>query len=425
MEWTTASGFRNVTFDLMGEAVRHMTTEAGTLEFAPGEIEPEELRELLAVNSLFNTLEEQQIRELASLVHEIRTLEDGDYLVHEGDVADEIFIIKDGEFEVLKEEVEEGSTKTHRLAVLTPGMSIGEVSLLDAGPRSATVRSMGTGSVLVVSIAELESLYTSDSNIDVKLKINLAYEMGRRLRTTNETTVRTLREKLNESEKRAEMGRFMSRVLIGTCLYMFALSSIKALKAFVPDTTMITVPILLAFAIGLALNIKLSIFPASAYGFTLHNWRAALTEAFLFSLPVAGLIVLVKFSLVQFHPKMIGMPVFDFYQSKNVPFTTLALSAAAYTIFAPVQEMITRSGMQSSFMMFLDGKYKTWLAIFLSTLLFSSTHLHVSFILALLVFPIGLFWGWLYSRNPTLIGVSTSHVMLGLFGLFVIGFPTK
>ena len=402
-----------------------MSTGSSTGQSSSQKIDQEKLRALLADNPLFNKLADKQLRELAALIHEIRILEDGEFLIREGDKADEIYIINDGQLEILKEEVEEGSTKIHRINFVTQGMSIGEVSLLDSGPRSASARSVGTSRVLVVPIADLEALSSADATVDVTLKITLASELGKRLRTLSDTTVRTLREKLDEAEKRAEMGRFMSRVLIGTCLYMFALSSIKALKAFVPDTTMITVPILLAFAIGLALNIKLSVFPARAYGFTLHNWRTALTEAVLFSLPVAALIVVVKFSLVQFHPKMIGMPVFDFYQSKNVSVTTLALSAMAYAVFAPVQEMITRSGMQSSFMMFLDGKYKMWLAIFLSTLLFSSTHLHVSFILALLVFPIGLFWGWLYSRHPTLIGVSTSHVMLGLFGLFVIGFPTK
>jgi len=49
----------------------------------------------------------------------------------------------------------------------------------------------------------------------------------------------------------------------------------------------------------------------------------------------------------------------------------------------------------------------------------------VHFMLAVIVFPLGLFWEWLYDRNPTLIGVIVSHVALGLLGLFIVGFPIR
>jgi CRP-like cAMP-binding protein len=388
-------------------------------------ITPEKLRALLSGNALFSQLTEQHLSSLAESVSEIRQVAAGTYLLHEGEDAEEIFIIESGTLEVLKHEAGVNSERFHRLAVLSPGMSIGEVSLLDSGPRSASVRAITDAAVLVLPIKRLEEFSKGDASVDVQMKINLAYEMGRRLRTTNETTVKTLREKLQEAETRAEMGRFMSRVLIGTCLYMFALSATKSLAEKAPDTTMVTVPILIAFAVALYINIKTSIFPPSAYGFTLHNWRPALKEAFLFSLPLAAVIVLAKFILIHTHPQMIGKPLFDFYQSKNASPGAIMFAVIAYSLFAPVQEMVARSGMQASFMMFLTSKHRVWQSIILSTLMFSSTHLHVSFTLAVLVFPVGLFWGWLFSRQPTLIGVSASHVGLGLFGLFIVGFSTK
>jgi hypothetical protein len=33
----------------------------------------------------------------------------------------------------------------------------------------------------------------------------------------------------------------------------------------------------------------------------------------------------------------------------------------------------------------------------------------------LLVFVPGLFWGWLYLRHQTLVGVSVSHLLIGLW----------
>lgn len=388
-------------------------------------IDPEELRRLLSENSLFGEMSGNQMQGLAGIVSEEREVAQGDYLIREGEDGDEIYIVADGQLEILKHEEGDHADQSHRLALITAGMSIGEMSLLDSGPRSASVRAVDNARVFVLPIDAINQFSNADQSVDIQMKMNLAQELSRRLRSTNETAVQTLREMLNEAETRAEMGKFMSRVLIGTCIYMFALSATKALSDIVPDTTMITVPILIAFAIALYVNIKTSIFPPSAYGFTLKDWRPAVTEAVLFSLPLAALIVLMKLALIHTHPKMIGQPIFDFYQSKGVSTTTMVLSVIAYSVFAPVQEMVARSGMQSSFMMFLTSKRKVWLSIFLSTLLFSSTHLHVSFTLAILVFPLGVFWGWLYSRYPTLIGVAISHVLLGIFGLFVIGFPTK
>ena len=380
-----------------------------------------QLKQLISGNSLFNEFSDQQIESLLKAGVEERDIAKGEYLIHENEVASEIYIVKSGSFEVLKNE--QNSEYFHRLATINTGMSIGEVSLLDRGNRSASIKATEDSTVLAISIDKIESLSQAEHSIDVKMKINLAFEMAKRLRTTNETTVKTLREKLDEAEIRAEMGRFMSRVLIGTCLYMFALGATSALSDHLPDTTIVTIPILLAFAFGLYVNIKTSIYPASAYGFTTKNWRRAVKEALIFSIPIAVLIVLVKYTLTKTMPELYGAPIFDFYRSNGTGLGETIMFAVFYASFTPVQEMISRSGMQSSFQMFLSGKYKTVLSIFMSTLLFSSTHLHVSVSLALMVFPLGLFWGWLYHRNPTLIGVSLSHVMLGLFGLFIVGFP--
>lgn len=387
-----------------------------------GRMDAAGLRGLLRGNALFDNLSDEQLAALAGTISEVRALAAGDYLVREGEEAHDLFLVQDGELEVLKDEQgEDGSGQAHRLAVLTRGMSVGEVSLLDSGARSASVRAVSGATVLVLPIARIERLSHGAPSLDVQMKINLAHQLGRRLRTANVMTVQALRERLDEAETRAEMGKFLTRVLTGTCLYMFALSATMPLSALVEDTALVTVPILIAFAIALYVNVKTSIFPPSAYGFTLHGWRPAVREALLFSVPVAAVIVLFKFALVHTMPQMMGTPVFELSRSDDA--LTVLVSAIAYSVSAPVQEMVARSGMQSSFMMFLTSRYKVWWSIFLSTLLFSSIHLHVSVILAVLVFPFGLFWGWLYARQPTLVGVSLSHIAIGLFALYVVGIP--
>jgi membrane protease YdiL (CAAX protease family) len=46
--------------------------------------------------------------------------------------------------------------------------------------------------------------------------------------------------------------------------------------------------------------------------------------------------------------------------------------------------------------------------------------LYVSPGLALTAFVAGLFWGWLYARQRSLVGVSISHVLLGFWAFEVV-----
>lgn len=381
----------------------------------------ERLGALLADNPTFNGLDADQLEALHGLIAERRHVAAGTYLMREGEVAAAIFILEAGRLEVLKQE--EDGDQQHRLAVLEPGMSVGEVALLDEGYRSASVRALEDADVLVAQIRHLEGASTAPLPIDARVKIALGHEIARRLRATNEITVCGLRAKLREMEIRAEMGRFLCRLLIGTSLYMFALGLALAARPYLPVTEPISAAILLAFAISVAVHVKTSSFPASTYGFTTRNWEMAVREAIVFSLPVAGLIVLAKGILIHTVPAMAGLPLLDLYRSVPSNAWLAILIPLLYAVFVPVQEMVART-IQSGLMIYLTGRLRVPIAAFVAALLFSATHLHVALALAIAAFPLGLFWGWLYARNQTLIGVTLSHLMLGLFAFLVVGAPT-
>jgi CRP-like cAMP-binding protein len=383
---------------------------------AQNQLSARELQALVADNPIFADFNAAQFETMLSIVEGIRRVEAGVFLLREGDRADTLFIIQTGRFEVVKRE--EQGEQLHRLATLGPGMSIGEIALLDRGPRSASVRALVGGTVLVIPIRAFERVTAADA----QMKIALGHQLARRLRTINEVAVCSLRDRLHEALIRAEMGRLMCRLLIGTCLYMYALGVTIWLQQYLPSTTPISIVILLAFATSLFINIKTSSFPANAYGFNTRNWQVAVKEALLFSLPVAGLIVLAKAIMIHSIPALADEPLFDLYRSKHVSLPVAGLLLLAYTVFAPVQEVIARA-VQSALMLYLRGRFRVVLAILVSTMLFSATHLHTSLALALEVFPLGLFWGWLYLRNPTLIGVSLSHILLGQFAFFAVGIP--
>jgi CRP-like cAMP-binding protein len=389
---------------------------------APADLSAAALKALVADNPTFDRFDADQFESLRHVVREVRQIEAGGDLLHEGDLADSIFIIETGRFEVLKKEEEDG-LRVHGIAVLRPGMSVGEIALLDAGARSATVRALEPARVLVIPIAALEPGAEPPLPIGLAMKLALGRELARRLRIGNEVTVRSLRAALRESEIRASMGRLMCRLLIGATLYMFALGFILQIKPYLATTTPISVVILLAFATSCIVNIKTSGFPASAYGFNTRNWRGAVEEAILLSLPVAALMVLAKAIMIHTVPAMAGLPLLDLARSSPLGGWIGVLAITTYALFVPVQEVIARS-VQSAMMLYLRGRFRVALAILLAALLFSATHLHTSLGMAVAVFPLGLFWGWLYWRNPTLIGVTLSHLLLGLFAFRVVGFPS-
>jgi hypothetical protein len=96
---------------------------------------------------------------------------------------------------------------------------------------------------------------------------------------------------------------------------------------------------------------------------------------------------------------------------------------ALYAIFSPIQELIARGAMQSSLHEFLTGPRANLWAIVLSTLMFTQIHLHLTPAYALAVFFPSLFWGAMYARQRSLVGVSISHILIGVYVAFFLGMP--
>jgi CRP-like cAMP-binding protein len=106
----------------------------------------------------------------------------GTCVISEGDQAVSLFIVGDGQLEVCKR----GQTGAElRLAVLGRGDCVGEMSLIDIQPRSATVRSVGPAALYVLSHAEIAKLQRGNFQVYTLLVLNIAREISRRLRSAD------------------------------------------------------------------------------------------------------------------------------------------------------------------------------------------------------------------------------------------------
>jgi len=370
-------------------------------------------------NTLLGGLSHEDVSQLCTIMN-IVCVPAGGLFIQEGEKSDSVYLIQDGEVEVIKREAEHDVWYT--LAKLKTGESVGEVSLLDNEPRSASVRASVNTELLEIKLEDLNTLSSGEESISSRIKVNFAKETSQRLRNTNETTVRTLHDQLAEAKARVAMGTIICWLLVGICCYVVVLKTVTSMASSSDSTTIISVLILVVFGAMTFAAAKRTVYPLSFYGLTLQGWRTSLLESILFSLPILALIVIVKWALVRFHPGMQEETIFGFVNNLRMAGWAVVIDILLYSIFTPIQEFIARGGVQSSFQEFLSGKHKKLIALLIANLMFSMTHLHLSTTFAAMVFVPGLFWGWLYYRRNTLIGVCVSHLLIGLFAYYVVGF---
>lgn len=92
-------------------------------------------RKLLKQVNLFNSLEEEEITELAGKINE-KTYSKGENLITSGEEGKSMFILYEGLLDVI---VNVDSGGSHKVGEIYPGQFFGEMSLLTGEPRSATI----------------------------------------------------------------------------------------------------------------------------------------------------------------------------------------------------------------------------------------------------------------------------------------------
>jgi CRP-like cAMP-binding protein len=141
-------------------------------------VDPARLREI----GLFGGLDDETLNVLARELPTVR-VQVGERVVTEGEPAREMFVVLEGELEVLKKSPTAGEL---RVAMLGPSGWFGEMSILDVQPRSASVRALAPSRLLRVSAENVDKLlYRRDLKSYALFVMNVARELSRRLRVTD------------------------------------------------------------------------------------------------------------------------------------------------------------------------------------------------------------------------------------------------
>jgi len=112
----------------------------------------------------------------------------GEFIFKEGELGTEMYIVQEGQVEILKEIT--GAQK--QLAVLDKGDFFGEMAILEDLPRTASARSMSAVKLLMINGSTFDQMLRSNPEISVRMMRKLS----RRLRETD----RMLREAIGGTD---------------------------------------------------------------------------------------------------------------------------------------------------------------------------------------------------------------------------------
>jgi len=358
----------------------------------------------------FQNISDDQLQQIALICQELNVKAD-DVIITEDDIEDRVFFLWKGEVAIVK--------KNSRIAVLhEEGSVFGEMSCVDDGPRSAAAHATQPSRLVSLSMNEL---FAYSSEVHRQIIINFSKMMSHRIRSTNEMVIATLERELEHDKARITMGNLLIMSIVLISFYVLILEILDILNISSINSAFISTPIGVVIGLGAFIFVKKSKYPLSAYGFTTKNWQRSVFEAMMFTLIFIPCLMVYKWSSLH-SSQQFSMRVLEhiFIEGRWGHQSSLVVTAflLLYLLFVPLQEFVARGILQGSFQKLLINKHKVIFAIILSNLLFSMIHIHKSLYLAVAVLIPGLAWGWLYARNPTLIGVTVSHIFIGMAAFF-------
>jgi CRP-like cAMP-binding protein len=142
------------------------------------------IKQLLKGVMLFAGLSDEELEMIVNLCEE-RRYSRGDVLAQEGQPGSEFYIVTEGFAEV---SISGGAEDSRVVVNLGKGQIIGEMSLVDSGPRSATVRAISNPTVVqVIEQAEFQELCESNTAIGYRVMKDIAADLSFKLRHRNMT----------------------------------------------------------------------------------------------------------------------------------------------------------------------------------------------------------------------------------------------
>jgi len=142
-----------------------------------------QIYDLIGRAKFLDDFRREDVQQLSGFMQAYRA-EAGGVIIREGDVDDYMLLIIQGKVEIVK------SDKGGRLQAMTavgPGMTLGEMSMIDGEPRFATCIAMEPTTLAVLTRDALARIILEEPGLGAKILIKLVTLLSQRLRQTSST----------------------------------------------------------------------------------------------------------------------------------------------------------------------------------------------------------------------------------------------
>ncbi|MCS7053469.1 MAG: cyclic nucleotide-binding domain-containing protein [Ignavibacterium sp.] len=144
--------------------------------------ERDDLKKSIEHIPIFNSLTKKELNELLEITHN-RTYIPGEIIFAQGDVGIGLYIIRDGEVEIIKK-VDDNKELT--LASLTRGDFFGEMALIDNEKRSASAIAKTNCRISVLFKPDIDEFIDKYPKSGIKILRGISLILAERLRNINE-----------------------------------------------------------------------------------------------------------------------------------------------------------------------------------------------------------------------------------------------
>jgi CRP-like cAMP-binding protein len=143
----------------------------------------DKIAEHLEITNLSGELDDEEVREFAKHF-KVYKLSTGDVLFTEGDPESYMGVLIKGKLAVLKQDAD---GDYQHISDIGPGKTVGEMSLIDGQPRSASIKVTEEAFVMVLFQGRFNEILLHQPKLGVKLLMYIMQLMSARLRMTSYT----------------------------------------------------------------------------------------------------------------------------------------------------------------------------------------------------------------------------------------------
>lgn len=133
---------------------------------------------MLENSYLFKDLSRQEVEQIAQYMHGYKAPK-GSILLQEGERDSFLIIISSGKAKILKDD---GQGNMKEIAIVRKGAALGEMSVIDGFPHSATVITTENSEVALITKENLKNITEKYPALGVKILWQIAWQLSARVR---------------------------------------------------------------------------------------------------------------------------------------------------------------------------------------------------------------------------------------------------